>query len=67
MGGSPVMSSLPIKSDEMMINSETLEILHEYYQFRILFQQKLSVNILAVVFFKLSDFKPINKSIFDIS
>jgi len=41
------MVSLPIKREEMMINSEKCKLLNEYYQSHILFQQKLSVNILG--------------------
>jgi len=41
------MISLPIKREEMMINSEKRKLLHDYYQFHILFHQKLTVNILG--------------------
>jgi len=51
--------------EEMMINSEKL--INDYYLSYILVYQKLSVNILAVVFFKFSDTKSINQSILDIS
>jgi len=43
-----------------MINSEKRKLIHDYYLFHTLFNQKLSVNILAVVFLKFSDAKPIN-------
>jgi len=61
------MVSFPIKREEMMTNSETRKLLHDYFQSHRLFQQKPSVNILAVVFFKFSDLKPINQSILVIS
>jgi len=52
---------------KMMINSENRKLLRDYYQSHVLFQQKLFVNILSVVFLKFSDVKPINQSILDIS
>jgi len=51
---------------KMMMSSENRKFLHDYYQSHILYHQRFFVNILAVVFLKFSDVKPITQSIFDI-
>ena len=58
--------SLSIKIEEMIENSENCQLLHDYYQSHILFQHKLLVSFLVIVFMKFSDVKPINQSILNI-